>query len=73
MLDYVIAFKDNVNYFFHGMWQKLLCKMEQGKNKDYVSSKFGFYFPSTSQGHIGTRPQHYHLWDLNQTEVTPCD
>ena len=28
-------------------------------------SKFVFYVPSNSQGHIGTDPQHCHLWESN--------
>ena len=27
------------------------------------TSKLGFYVPFNSQGHIGTGPQHCHLWD----------
>ena len=28
-------------------------------------SKLGFNVPFNSQGHIGTGPQHCHLWDSN--------
>ena len=35
-----------------------------------ANSKWGFYIQFKSQGHIGTGPQHYHLWDLNRTDVT---
>ena len=29
---------------------------------NFDSVKVGFYVPFNSQGHIGTRPQHCHLW-----------
>ena len=42
------------------------------KEKDIVEhfdsvpkSKLGFNVPFNSQGHIGTGPQHCHLWDSN--------
>ena len=28
-------------------------------------SKLEFCVPFNSQGHVGTGPQHYHLWDSN--------
>ena len=32
-----------------------------------LRSKLGFYIPFNSQGHIGTGPQHCHLWDSKPT------
>ena len=32
---------------------------------DASGSKFGFYAPFNSQGHIGIGPLHYHLWESN--------
>ena len=31
-------------------------------------SESGFYIPFNSQGHIGTGPQHCHLWGLKPTQ-----
>ena len=31
----------------------------------FQRSKLGFFVPFDSQGHIGTGPQHCHLWDSN--------
>ena len=33
--------------------------------------KLGFYVPFNSQGHIGTSPRHFHLWDSNPQRGQP--
>ena len=39
---------------------------------DFLShSKLGFYILFNSQGHIGTGPQHCHLWDSNPQRWQP--
>ena len=38
-------------------------KWEREISSDYLKSKLGFYVPFHGQGHIGTDPQHCHLWE----------
>ena len=41
-----------------------ITRIKKG-NEFMTKSKLGFNIPFNSQGHIGTGPQHCHLWDSN--------
>ena len=64
-LSVALVTGEDTTHTISGLSSLLVIYSQSCVTSRWSKSKLGFNVPFNSQGHIGTGPQHCHLWDSN--------